>query len=62
MTIRILIADDHQIVREGLRSLLEREDDMEVVAEAADGREALALARREKPDVAVLDYALPLVN
>jgi DNA-binding NarL/FixJ family response regulator len=56
---RILLADDHGIVRSGLRLLLERQDDMEVVAEAADGAEAVELALREKPDLCVLDVAMP---
>ena len=49
---RILIADDHGIVRSGLRLLLDRQPDMEVVAEAADGAEAVELALRERPDCA----------
>jgi DNA-binding NarL/FixJ family response regulator len=56
---RILLADDHGIVRSGLRLLLERQEDMEVVAEAADGAEAVELALREKPDLCVLDVAMP---
>ena len=60
--IRILIADDHAIMRRGLRTLLERESDLEVVAEACDGREAVSLARRERPNVVVLDIAMPNLN
>jgi DNA-binding NarL/FixJ family response regulator len=56
---RLLIADDHGIVRGGLRLLLERQADMEVVAEAADGAEAVALALRERPDICVLDVQMP---
>ena len=56
---RLLIADDHGIVRGGLRLLLDRQPDMEVVAEAADGVEAVALALRERPDICVLDVAMP---
>jgi DNA-binding NarL/FixJ family response regulator len=56
---RLLIADDHGIVRGGLRLLLDRQPDMEVVAEAADGAEALALALRERPDICVLDVSMP---
>ena len=52
---RVLIADDHGIVRSGLRLLLERQPDIEVVAEAADGAEARELAIRERPDLAILD-------
>jgi DNA-binding NarL/FixJ family response regulator len=57
--IRILIADDHGIVRSGLRMLIERQADMEVAAEAVDGVEALELAQVERPDVAVLDVSMP---
>jgi DNA-binding NarL/FixJ family response regulator len=60
--ITVLLADDHMIVREGLRALLARETDIKVVGEAHDGREAVALARRLKPDVAVMDIAMPLLN
>jgi DNA-binding NarL/FixJ family response regulator len=60
--IRILLADDHNVLREGLRLLLERQEDFEVVAEAGDGREALALARQHRPDIAVIDIAMPGLN
>jgi DNA-binding NarL/FixJ family response regulator len=56
---RVLIADDHGIVRSGLRLLLERQSDIEVVAEAADGAEARDLALRERPDLAILDVKMP---
>jgi two-component system response regulator NreC len=56
---RILIADDHAIVREGLRQLLNSQRDMEVVGEAQDGREALEKAKSLRPDVAILDVAMP---
>ena len=56
---RLLIADDHGIVRGGLRLLLDRQVDMEVVAEAADGVEALAMALRVRPDICVVDVAMP---
>jgi two-component system, NarL family, response regulator NreC len=59
---RVLIADDHAIVRRGLRSLLESTRDLAVVAEAADGQEAVRLATEHHPDVAVLDIAMPLLN
>jgi DNA-binding NarL/FixJ family response regulator len=59
---RILIADDHDVVRSGLRSILEAQPNWEVVAEAADGKEAILEAIETKPDIAVLDYSLPLVN
>jgi len=60
--IRILIADDHAIIRSGLRALLAHDPAFEVVAEAADGREALELAERELPGVAVLDISMPYLN
>ena len=59
---RILIADDHDVVRSGLRSILEAHPGWEIVAEAADGKEAILKANEAKPDIAVLDYSLPLVN
>src|ERR1700733_14913699 len=60
--IRILLADDHTVVRDGLRALLERESDMTVVAEAADGRESGRLAETAAPDVVVMDLAMPNLN
>ena len=57
--LRILIADDHGIVRSGVRMLIDRQDHMHVVAEAEDGVEAVEQAQRERPDVAVLDVAMP---
>jgi two-component system response regulator NreC len=60
--IRILLADDHTVVRKGLCLLLESHSGFKVVAEAADGREAVAMAEAHKPDVAVLDIAMPLLN
>jgi NarL family two-component system response regulator LiaR len=60
--IRILIADDHAVVREGTRHILEQEQDLEVVAEAADGGEAVELATELKPDVAIIDIAMPHVD
>ena len=59
---RILIADDHDVVRSGLRQILEDQPSWEVVAEASDGKDAILKAIQSKPDVAVLDYSLPLVN
>jgi DNA-binding NarL/FixJ family response regulator len=55
----VLIADDHAIVREGVKALIHMADDMEVVGEAADGREAIARAQALEPDVAVMDIAMP---
>jgi DNA-binding NarL/FixJ family response regulator len=60
--VRILIADDHAIIRRGLRTLLEHEPGLEVIAEASDGREAIFLARRERPHVVILDIAMPNLN
>ncbi len=60
--IRILLADDHTVMRAGLRLLLERENDMSVVGEASDGRQAVGLADSEEPDVAVIDIAMPNLN
>ncbi|MBM2614549.1 response regulator transcription factor [Actinoplanes sp. LDG1-06] len=57
--IRILLADDHALVRRGVRLILDAEDDLEVIGEAADGAEALALAAADPPDLAVLDIAMP---
>jgi DNA-binding NarL/FixJ family response regulator len=62
MKTRILVADDHGIVRKGLRFLLERQEDMEVVGEAADGREAVHLAGQLHPGVVVMDIAMPQLN
>ena len=59
---RILVADDHDVVRAGVRSILEDRDGWEVVAEAANGKEAIERAVAMKPDVAVVDYSLPLLN
>ena len=61
-TIRILIADDHDIVREGLRRLLESKPKWMICDEAATGREAVSKAREHKPDVAVLDFSMPELN
>jgi DNA-binding NarL/FixJ family response regulator len=58
-TIRVLIADDHPIVREGLRLVLERRDDIEVVAEAANGRDAVTRAIQSRPHVAIVDLDMP---
>jgi DNA-binding NarL/FixJ family response regulator len=60
--IRVLLADDHTIMRKGLRLLLERQPDVEVVAEASDGRQAVDLADSEAPDVVIMDVAMPNLN
>jgi NarL family two-component system response regulator LiaR len=60
--IRILLADDHALVREGTRELLEREDDLTVVGEASDGEEAVRQAAAYRPDVALVDIAMPKLN
>ena len=62
MVIRVVIADDHQIVRQGLISLLEREPDIQVVGEASDGLELVNLVRKLKPNVAVTDITMPGLN
>lgn len=62
MSIRILLADDHEIVREGIRSLLEKQPDMEVVAEAEDGPTAVQLARQLLPDVVIMDITMAGLN
>lgn len=59
---RVLIADDHDIVRRGVRSFVESRPDWQVVAEAADGLEALNLVIANKPDIAIVDYSIPLMN
>ncbi len=60
--IKIIIADDHAVVREGTRALLEKEEDMEVVGEASDGEEALRIIEKKHPDVAILDISMPKLS
>ena len=60
--IRILLADDHKLMRSGLRVLLEQQPDLVVIGEASDGREAVALASSLKPDVLVMDIGMPNLN
>ena len=62
MTTKILLADDHGIIRQGLRSLLSKQSDMEVVAEAEDGRKAINLVREFKPDIVIMDITMPNLN
>jgi DNA-binding NarL/FixJ family response regulator len=60
--IRILLADDHAVVRDGLRALLDRQSDLAVIAEASDGRECVQLAEELSPDVVIMDVAMPKMN
>lgn len=60
--IRVLLVDDQALIRSGIRSLLEAEDDIEVVAECADGREGVAEARRHRPDIALIDIQMPVMD
>ena len=60
--IRVLLADDHKLVRAGIRSLLERLPDVEVIAEASDGREAIRLVEKNEPQVVLMDLAMPELN
>lgn len=60
--IRVLLAEDHVVVREGTRELIQREQDMEVVGEAGDGEEAIELAAELRPDVVIMDIAMPKIN
>ena len=62
MRIRVLVADDHTMVREGLRALLDADSDIEVVGEACNGVEAVDMAKKHKPDIAILDIAMPMLN
>lgn len=61
-TLRLLVVDDHEIVRKGLRAVLEKQPGWEVVAEAKDGREAIEKARQARPDVTILDISMPSLN
>lgn len=61
-TIRILLAEDHAVVRQGTRELLEQQGDLEVVAEASDGQQAVQLALKLLPDVVIMDFAMPKLN
>jgi len=62
MRIKVLLADDHEVVRGGLRSLLEQEDDMDVVADVGDGQSTIELARELRPSVVVMDISMPGLN
>jgi DNA-binding NarL/FixJ family response regulator len=59
---RVLIGDDHDVIRTGLRTILEAQPNCEVVAEAADGKGAILKAIETKPGIAVIDYSMPLIN
>src|ERR1041384_5327131 len=61
-TIRVLLADDHPIVRDGLRKLLSLEDDIEVVGEASDGREVVQVVQDTRPDILILDLRMPYMH
>ena len=60
--ITVLLADDHTLVRQGFRALLEAEPDIAIVGEAETGRQAVQLARKLRPDVVLMDIAMPLLN
>src|SRR6202522_4010862 len=60
--ITVMLAEDHMIVREGFRKMLELETDLQVVGEAKDGRQAVALVKKLRPDVVLMDIAMPLLN
>src|SRR5689334_11015193 len=60
--IKVLLADDHTVVRQGLRALLAAEEDMDILGEAENGRQAIQLCRKLSPDVAVIDIAMPVLN
>ena len=62
MTIRIMLADDHKMIRDGLKALLEKQRDLQVIAEAADGQNAVRTARKVSPDVVVIDIGMPDLN
>jgi two-component system response regulator NreC len=62
MNIKILVADDHKIVRDGLRTLIEKENGMEVIAEAEDGRSAVKQAKKLLPDIVIMDITMPDLN
>ncbi len=62
MSIRIVLADDHNIIRDGLKSMLEKQSDLEVVAEANNGRNAVDIVRQTKPNIVVMDVGMPELN
>ena len=62
MGIRVLIADDHKIVRDGLRILIDKQKDMEVIGEAQNGRDAVKFTKKLRPDVVIMDVSMPDMN
>ena len=60
--IRIVLVDDQALIRSGIRALLDAEDDIEVIAEAADGRQGVALARQHRPDIVLMDVQMPVLD
>jgi DNA-binding NarL/FixJ family response regulator len=62
MSLRVLLADDHMVIRQRVRRLLEERPDWEIVAEAGNGQEAVRLAEEHQPDVVIVDVAMPLLN
>jgi DNA-binding NarL/FixJ family response regulator len=62
MSLKIVLADDHKIIREGLRTLLERHEDFQIIAEAGDGRSAVRIVGEQKPDLIVMDTIMPDLN
>ena len=62
MSIKIILADDHALIRDGLKSLLDRETDLEIIGEASNGREMVRLAEEEKPNVIIMDISMPELN
>ena len=62
MSIRIILADDHKITRQGLRSLIDENNDMEVIAEAENGRDAVELTKQLRPDIVIMDVSMPDLN
>jgi two-component system NarL family response regulator len=62
MSIRIIVADDHELLREGLRAIVGREKDLEVVGEAGDGRTAVAMTKKLEPDIVIMDVGMPDLN
>jgi YesN/AraC family two-component response regulator len=62
MTVRVLITDDHKVVRQGIKMVLDLDPDLDVVGEAENGEEALRLARQLKPDVVLMDLVMPVMN